>query len=276
MRAVTVDTSADPRGSICHQGWKLIKRAQRRQLPRLYVPVVEPEDVIRHLGRQEAHWKEGFSAHALVTKWFSANGIPEAVKSALSKHDQFRGAEFIDGFFERQVDLQSAGRPSQTDLLALINVGNRVAVMAVEGKVDEPFGEIVRDWLEGRKRKTSEPAILSKRGARTERLEGLWLTLGMKESDTHKLRYQLLHRAASAIYEAKRYRADLAVLIVHSFSEDASGFGRDGRLPNGPPLNGNRLQRRAAHRDIRTGIVILSSKVRVVPPNTISRMCECS
>jgi hypothetical protein len=34
-----------------------------------------------------------------------------------------------------------------------------------------------------------------------------------------------LHRAASAIYEAKRYRTDLAVLIVHSFSKDASGFG---------------------------------------------------
>jgi hypothetical protein len=97
--------------------------------------------------------------------------------------------------------------------------------MAVEGKVNEPFGELVRDWLEGRKRKTGEPAILSERGARTERLEGLWRTLRMKEPATHELRYQLLQRAASAIYEARRYRTDLAVLIVHSFSKNASGFG---------------------------------------------------
>jgi hypothetical protein len=32
------------------------------------------------------------------------------------------------------------------------------------------------------------------------------------------VRYQLLHRAASAILEAKRFRARHAVLLVHSFS----------------------------------------------------------
>jgi hypothetical protein len=32
------------------------------------------------------------------------------------------------------------------------------------------------------------------------------------------LRYQLLHRAASAIYEAKRYRCRHALMLVHSFS----------------------------------------------------------
>jgi hypothetical protein len=37
------------------------------------------------------------------------------------------------------------------------------------------------------------------------------------------LRYQLLHRAASAILEAQRYRAKTAVLLVHSFSDDKKG-----------------------------------------------------
>jgi Domain of unknown function (DUF6946) len=38
------------------------------------------------------------------------------------------------------------------------------------------------------------------------------------------LRYQLLHRSASAVYEAKRYRTNIAAMLVHSFSDDPSGF----------------------------------------------------
>jgi hypothetical protein len=38
------------------------------------------------------------------------------------------------------------------------------------------------------------------------------------------LRYQLLHRAASAILEAQRYRTRTAALLVHSFSDDKEGF----------------------------------------------------
>jgi len=34
------------------------------------------------------------------------------------------------------------------------------------------------------------------------------------------LRYQLLHRTASAIYEAKRYRTDLAGMLVHNSQQN--------------------------------------------------------
>ncbi len=36
--------------------------------------------------------------------------------------------------------------------------------------------------------------------------------------------YQLLHRTASAIYEARRYRAEVAVMMVHSFDPHDPGF----------------------------------------------------
>ena len=38
------------------------------------------------------------------------------------------------------------------------------------------------------------------------------------------IRYQLLHRAASAIITGEQYRAAAAVLLVHSFSEERVGW----------------------------------------------------
>jgi hypothetical protein len=101
-------------------------------IPRLYVPVLEPEDVVRHLGKQEEHWKEGRSAQALATAWFESNAFPPSIESV----------ELIDAFMEREVDLGSKGRPSQTDLLAIAGISDeRLAIVAVEGKAGETFGE---------------------------------------------------------------------------------------------------------------------------------------
>ena len=38
------------------------------------------------------------------------------------------------------------------------------------------------------------------------------------------IRYQLLHRTASAIYEAQRYRTTRAIMLVHSFSAADTSF----------------------------------------------------
>jgi hypothetical protein len=48
--------------------------------------------------------------------------------------------------------------------------------------------------------------------------------LGIVPEVAKLLRYQLLHRSASAIIEAKRYRTDVACLLVHSFKRDVSGL----------------------------------------------------
>ena len=50
------------------------------------------------------------------------------------------------------------------------------------------------------------------------RLERLAQTLGLDLADVGGIRYQLLHRTASAIYEATRYRCRHAMMLVHSFS----------------------------------------------------------
>jgi hypothetical protein len=38
------------------------------------------------------------------------------------------------------------------------------------------------------------------------------------------LRYQLVHRTASAVLEAKRFHAGKAIMLVHSFSARQDGF----------------------------------------------------
>jgi hypothetical protein len=89
--------------------------------------------------------------------------------------------------------------------------GNELGIIAIEGKVDEPFGELVSDWNDGS-------------DGKEDRLSGLCSTLGLNKSLVGGLRYQLLHRTASAIYEAQRYRAHRAIMLVHSFSQTKRWF----------------------------------------------------
>lgn len=119
----------------------------------------------------------------------------------------FKSAELVDAFMERQVDLGSEGRHSQTDLLAIAGLAQGLAILAVEGKAGESFGDLVDRWLDGSKGKEV-------------RLDLLCEQLGLSPDAALQLRYQLLHRSVSAIREAKRYRTDVAALLIHSFSDD--------------------------------------------------------
>lgn len=181
---------------------------------RLSLPLRSPEDVIPHL-RQAYHWKAGYSAHAVANSWFGADGIPCAVASVLDQVEWFRGSQLVDAFLERKTDLRDGcGAPSQTDLLAVVTAdhGRRLAIVAVEAKVRESFGPLVHEWRNG------SPT-------RETRLAKLCELLRLERDSAMALRYQLLHRAAAAIYEAEHYRQDVAALVVQSFCSDASGLG---------------------------------------------------
>ena len=175
-------------------------------------PIKRPEDIIPHLAKQERHWKKGYSAYELAYSWVGAKGIPNPVVAVLHQAEEFLGMELIEGFFEKETDLRSRGRPSQTDLLALIGDGEGFAVLGIEGKVDEPFGPLVSEWL--------VDASANKRA----RLSVLQETMGLADHDVSNLRYQLLHRTAAAVYEAQRYKIRRAVMLVHSFADGHSWF----------------------------------------------------
>jgi Domain of unknown function (DUF6946) len=84
--------------------------------------------------------------------------------------------------------------------------------IAVEGKVRESFGPTLGEWLS---RETP--------GKRT-RWSALCELIGIAADCDRALRYQLVHRTASALLEAQRFHARYAVMLVHSFSAAQEGF----------------------------------------------------
>lgn len=84
--------------------------------------------------------------------------------------------------------------------------------MAVEGKVDEPFGLTIEEQL-----KKDTPGI-------RRRMQYLFELLDLPDDVPGSIRYQLLHRTASALILAETLHATTAAMIVHSFSEKNSWF----------------------------------------------------
>lgn len=174
------------------------------------VPVRQPEDIIPRLAKGQKHWRRGYSAYELTLSWLGAAEFPQSVRDVLKTSAEYRDAAFVDAFFEREVELRTRGRPSQTDLMVIARTPSGLAVMAVEGKVDETLGPLVRDWLDS--------------PGKEARLRSLCETLDLDEAMAGELRYQLLHRTASAIYEAQRYGSEMALMLVHSFSSRDAWF----------------------------------------------------
>jgi len=175
-----------------------------------FLQIEKPEDVVPGLAKGALHWKAGSSAYELAHRWIGAGGIPDTVRKVLDTCSPFSSAEITEGVFERKVNLRSPGTDSQTDLMALVRVRGDYAVIAVEGKVKESFGPLVGEWKKNTRR--WQP-----------RLEALCRVLGLNGQGCDDLRYQLLHRTASALFEAEERACPMAMMLVHSFCpEDSS------------------------------------------------------
>lgn len=179
---------------------------------RVHVPLQEPEDIIPHLGAPH-HWREGRSAKCLIDQWWNANDFPSSVRSILEQTPEWRDAKLLDAFAERCTNLGD-GRPShsQSDLLAVVGLDSGIGILTIEAKVDEGFDKTIDEWLK-----------VDSAGKR-KRLEGLCARFGVNPREVGKYRYQLFHRVASALIEAKRYRASHAAMIVQSWCAQRSSF----------------------------------------------------
>ena len=183
-----------------------------RRSSRLAVPLRRPEDVIPHLG-ERYHWKQGRSAKALADFWWDSVVLPTSIQAILAQSPELADAELLEAWMERQTDLEDGqGRPSQTDLLALLGVGKTLAVLGVEAKAGEPFGPTVHARLRD-----------GSAGVRL-RIDQLGRHLGLASEAAGELRYQLLHRTVATLLEARRFRAGKAVLLVQSFRDDPVGL----------------------------------------------------
>lgn len=179
-----------------------------------FVKTVTPEDWKEQLAEPDKQWETGYSAKALAYCWEEAKGFPNSVKKVFqkSKYSIFKTIEFLAGFVEYKVALPPGGHPSQNDIFVLAKSKNDLVAIAVEGKVSEPFGATIEDWLKD-----------GSKGKKT-RLEFLSDLFKLDQDNLEGIRYQLLHRTASAVMEAKRFNASNALMLVHSFSPNHDWF----------------------------------------------------
>jgi len=183
-------------------------------MSKTFIPSKSPEDWKGLLAEPDKQWKTGYSAKALAYCWEEAGGFPKSVQKVFSKtpYSLFKGMIPLLVLPEYQVPLPGGARPSQNDIFVLAHSNEGLVTITVEGKVKEPFGPTVSEWLKN-----------SSHGKQL-RLEFLRERLELTNDSLDHIRYQLLHRTASALIEAKWFNASSAVMLVHSFSQDQAWF----------------------------------------------------
>jgi hypothetical protein len=154
-----------------------------------YLPTQDAEEWRKVLADPEKQWRTGYSARALAYCWQEANDFPPEVVSLFSStgYAAFQDIELLVAFPEYQVALPGGSRPSQNDLFILAKAQGQLISITIEGKVSEPFGPTVAEW-----------GKVNSRG-REIRLTYLLEKLGLRQPLPPTIRYQLLHRAVSAV-----------------------------------------------------------------------------
>jgi hypothetical protein len=175
---------------------------------RIYVPSHGPAAWQSFLAKPHVHWRTGYSAKTLAFCWEEAGGLPVEIARMFGE-----SAELLLAIPEHKVRLDGGRSDSQNDVFALIRFDGQTTAAMIEGKVNEPFGPTVGEWF-------ATPSV-----GKIDRMRQLCEVLGLTTQPADGIRYQLLHRTASALIEARRFKADDAAMLVHSFSRDAKWFG---------------------------------------------------
>ena len=112
------------------------------------IPSNGPTDWQRVLAKPDLHWRSGASAMTLAACWEAAGGeFPPDVDRVLDSS----GLPELDGLAplliipEYPVALPGGARPSMTDVFVLARGASGLVAIAVEGKVNEPFGALVEE-----------------------------------------------------------------------------------------------------------------------------------
>ena len=177
---------------------------------KILIPTTSPEDWRRLLADPDKHWRTGYSAKTLAYCWEAEPGFPPDIRRVFTDSgvDAFADIEMLLGIPEHQTPLPGGRRAAQADIFVLARNCHGLMTITVEGKVKEPFGPLVSDWRSA-----------ASTGKKT-RLKFLCSVLGLEREQVDDIRFQLLHRTASAILEAGQYAASQAMMLVHSFSQN--------------------------------------------------------
>jgi hypothetical protein len=181
---------------------------------RILVPSSGP-DAWRSLLRQpDRQWRDDYSAKELAHAWEGAGCFPSEVERLFRSAGPLVLREAIPllAIPEYTVPLPGGLAASQNDIFLLASGAGHLLTITVEGKAREPFDERLVDWL----REASD--------GKQERFAFLKSVLGLSGQLDDQVRYQLLHRTASALIEAGRFCASFAVMIVHAFHDQSDSL----------------------------------------------------
>ena len=184
-------------------------------MKRIFIATTQPKDWKRLLAHPEKHWRTGFSAKSLAHCWEDTDNFPQEIARLFAESNipAFQNIEVLLILPEYKVPLPGGhSSPSQNDIFVLAKAEGQLVSITVEGKVSEPFGPTLEEWnVRASKGKIRRLAFLKGR-------------LGLSQYFPLHIRYQLLHRTASAIIEAQKFNAKSAVMLVHSFSQSEEWF----------------------------------------------------
>jgi hypothetical protein len=180
---------------------------------RIYAPAAGLETWKERLAEPETQWVRTKSAFETAVFWElgarQPRGLDSRVTALFDHEDLLKDCQLIASFPEHRVRLPGGSRASQTDVWAILRSPRGLVSLAVEGKAGESFAETIGDW-----RKEAS-------AGKEKRLTYLCEQLGLAAGVDDTIRYQLMHRTASALIEAERIGAAAAVMLVLSFAPDA-------------------------------------------------------
>jgi hypothetical protein len=183
---------------------------------RIFLPSLGTAEWRAKLADPYLHWRRKKSAWELAVSWESRRaeefGLPPEIEAIFSAHSTFAGARLLMAVPEHRVKLDDDRRPSQNDLWAMLLLTHGYASVAIEAKAGEEFDKTIEEWMT----KESE--------GKADRLRFLTDLLKLPISPPGNIRYQLLHRTASAVIEADRWNAPTALMLVQCFKESSSSW----------------------------------------------------
>lgn len=207
------------------------------------------------LANPDGQWKRGCSAFETAASWESSSNSPTGLPEPIAQ--LFQGTEFAEpvlhlAIAEHKVPLPGGRAESQCDVWALLGTKAGMLSLSVEAKAQEPFGqgnEPLAHWLAGDGSKRS-------RENRQERWDHVKRHLPEPvASEYSDVAYQLLHRCAAAVIEARRFGLQNAAFVVQAFGSPPESFEEFARLCQEVGVKAQRGQMNmTAVGDVRLGI----------------------
>jgi hypothetical protein len=172
------------------------------------------------LASPDSQWQRRYSAFETAVSWEYASANPTGLPLPIA--ELFRDTVYENlvlqlAIAEHKVDLPGGRAASQCDVWAIVKTSIGMLSLTVEAKAREAFGDdILERWLVAGGTDESKS---------NRKMRWAYVKSHLPKSDSfHHVRYQILHRCAASVIEAKRLGFQHAAFIVQAFNTPEESF----------------------------------------------------